>query len=44
VDNTVDFFKNYTDKTHHGKEEDIIFREIGQKPISNENKEMLSQL
>ena len=44
VDNTVDFFKTYADKTHHGKEEDILFREIGQKPISEGHKKILEQL
>lgn len=44
VDNAVDFFKSYADKTHHGKEEDILFREIGKKSISAEHKEILSQL
>jgi len=44
VDNAVDFFRLYADKTHHGKEEDILFREIGRKPISKEHKETLSQL
>jgi len=40
----VDFFKSYADKTHHGKEEDILFREISQKPISEELKKTLGEL
>ena len=44
IDAAVDFFKTYADRTHHGKEEDILFREIGQKPISNEHKKTLEDL
>ena len=44
IDNAVDFFKTYTDRTHHGKEEDILFREIGKKPVSDEHREILKQL
>jgi hemerythrin-like domain-containing protein len=28
---TVDFFQIYADRTHHGKEEDILFRELKKK-------------
>jgi hemerythrin-like domain-containing protein len=28
VDTTVDFIRTYADRTHHGKEEDILFREL----------------
>lgn len=30
----VDFFKNYTDRTHHGKEENILFRALASKDLS----------
>jgi len=25
---TVDFFRTYADSTHHGKEEDILYRDL----------------
>ena len=28
IDTVVDFIKFYADRTHHGKEEDILFREL----------------
>ena len=40
----TDFFTSYGDKTHHGKEEDILFREIGQKPISDEDRNAMGVL
>ncbi len=40
----IDFFMSYGDKTHHGKEEDILFREIGQKPISEEDRNTMGIL
>jgi hemerythrin-like domain-containing protein len=40
----VDFFRTYADKTHHGKEEDILFRELSQKWLSGEHKEMMELL
>lgn len=44
IDKAVDFFKTYTDDTHHGKEEGILFRELGRKPISDEHKKVMSEL
>ncbi|MFA6213962.1 MAG: hemerythrin domain-containing protein [Candidatus Micrarchaeia archaeon] len=40
----VDFFKNYADTTHHGKEEGILFRSLGAKPLSREHKAIMDQL
>ncbi len=34
VDMTVDFIRTYTDSCHHGKEEDILFRDLKGKPMS----------
>ena len=31
VDTVVDFIRTYADRTHHGKEEDILFRELKKK-------------
>ena len=27
----IDFFKTYADRTHHGKEEDILFKSLSKK-------------
>jgi hemerythrin-like domain-containing protein len=40
----VDFFRTYADKTHHGKEENILFRELSAKHLSDEHKEMMELL
>ena len=40
----VDFFRTYADRTHHGKEEDILFRELKQKTLSNDNETMMNRL
>ena len=40
----VDFFKTYADKTHHGKEEDILFKELGKKPLSDEHRKIMDEL
>ena len=36
IDNIVDFLRTYADQTHHGKEEDILFRELKKKNLSDE--------
>ena len=40
----VDFFRTYADRTHHGKEEEIRFRELAQKQLSNADNEMMQRL
>jgi hemerythrin-like domain-containing protein len=40
----VDFFRIYADRTHHGKEEDILFRELSVKPLSEEHKRIVAEL
>jgi hemerythrin-like domain-containing protein len=44
VDVAVDFIKTYTDSCHHGKEEDILFRDLMLKPLSGELKRILDEL
>jgi hemerythrin-like domain-containing protein len=44
LDISLDFFKTYVDKFHHGKEEDILFRELASKPLSPEDRKMLNEL
>ncbi|MBM3246638.1 MAG: hemerythrin domain-containing protein [Candidatus Omnitrophica bacterium] len=40
----ADFFKVYADLCHHGKEEDILFKELQVKPLSAGDKAMLEEL
>ena len=40
----TDFFRIYADRTHHGKEEDILFRELSKKRLSAEEKQMMERL
>ena len=44
IDTATDFIKNYADKRHHGKEEDILFRDLGNKPLSAEDKRIINEL
>ena len=41
---SVDFFKTYADRTHHGKEEDILFRDLKKKNISSDLKNTMDKL
>jgi hemerythrin-like domain-containing protein len=40
----VDFFRTYADRTHHGKEESILFRELARKPLSEEHNRVMNEL
>ena len=40
----VDFFRTYADRTHHGKEEDILFRDLARKTLSAEHARIMSEL
>jgi hemerythrin-like domain-containing protein len=40
----ADFIKFYADRCHHGKEEDILFRELGKKKISQEHRRIMNEL
>jgi len=40
----VDFFRVYGDKSHHGKEEDILFQKLSEKPLSIEHRRTMSLL
>jgi hemerythrin-like domain-containing protein len=44
VDIAVDFIRVYADQTHHGKEEDILFRELKKKPLSIEDQRIMKEL
>ena len=40
----VDFFRTYADRTHHGKEEDILFRDLATKNLSPEHERIMKEL
>lgn len=40
----IDFIRLYADRCHHGKEEDILFRELKQKPLSQEHRRVMEEL
>ena len=40
----VDFFRTYADRTHHGKEEDILFRDLAKKNLTTEHKTIMNNL
>lgn len=40
----VDFIKTYADKLHHGKEEDVLFRDLAKKKMSPEHKKTMEEL
>jgi hemerythrin-like domain-containing protein len=44
IDTIVDFLRIYADRTHHGKEEDILFKKLENKPLNNTDKKMMQDL
>ena len=44
MDIAVDFIRVYADRTHHGKEEAILFRELKNKPLSTEDRRVMNEL
>lgn len=44
VDTAVDFIRTYADRTHHGKEEDILFRELKKRELSEEDRRLMNEL
>jgi hemerythrin-like domain-containing protein len=44
VDTVVDFIKTYADKTHHGKEEYILFRDLAEKDMAPSDKQVMQEL
>jgi hemerythrin-like domain-containing protein len=44
IDTIVDFIQLYADRTHHGKEEDILFKALGEKPLSMDHKRIMEEL
>ncbi|MFH0974396.1 MAG: hemerythrin domain-containing protein [Spirochaetota bacterium] len=44
IDTAVDFIRIYADRTHHGKEEDILFRNLRNKNLSEKDHKLMSEL
>jgi hemerythrin-like domain-containing protein len=44
IDVAVDFIQTYADRTHHGKEEDILFRDLAEKHMSAEHRRIMDEL
>jgi hemerythrin-like domain-containing protein len=44
VDTAVDFIRVYADRTHHGKEEDILFRDLSKRTLSPEDQQVMKEL
>ena len=44
IDNCIDFIKTYADRCHHGKEEDILFKELEVKELKPNHKKLLKEL
>lgn len=44
VDTVIDFIRTYADRTHHGKEEDILFRDLSQRALSAEDQQVMKEL
>ena len=44
IDTAVDFIRTYADRTHHGKEEDILFRDLSNKQLSSEHSRIMDEL
>jgi len=44
VDTAVDFIRFYADRTHHGKEEDILFRELDKRSLSADDRRIMNEL
>jgi len=42
--NGIDFMRSYTDRCHHGKEEDILFAALSVKPLSDEHSALMNDL
>ncbi len=44
VDQVTDFIRTYADRCHHGKEEDILFRRLADKPLDPQLAESMREL
>ena len=44
LETAINFFRTYADRTHHGKEENILFRDLAKKPLSAEHAKTMQEL
>lgn len=44
IDSIADFFREYADRCHHGKEEDVLFRRLEEKKLSEEHRKVMDGL
>jgi hemerythrin-like domain-containing protein len=44
IKTAIDFFRTYANRTHHGKEEEILFKGLAAKPISAEHRSLMNEL
>ncbi len=44
IETAIDFFRTYADRTHHGKEEEIYFRDLAQKELAEEHRRVMEEL
>lgn len=44
IDTAVDFIQIYADRTHHGKEEDILFKKLSQRNLSDNDRQAMAEL
>jgi len=44
IDVVVDFVRTYADQTHHGKEEEILFRELAKKNLNEQDRHVMREL
>ena len=44
IETIVDFIKTYSDRTHHGKEEEILFAALSKKQLDSENLQLMKEL
>ena len=43
IDTAVDFIRIYADRTHHGKEEDILFKALEKKIMNSSENKMMNE-
>ncbi len=44
IEVAIDFLRTYADRCHHGKEEDILFKGLAKKKLSNEHDKIMHEL
>ncbi len=44
IENAVDFIRVYADQTHHGKEEEILFRDLSKKSMNSDEFKIMEEL